>query len=139
MWRAARPTMLLEHARIGDIAFNRADKSIWGIRHLNGLDSLVRVRAAHDAWNQVITFPYGRALFDLDISPDGTLLSASVGEINGDSSIDVYRIDDLLAGKVNAIATLTLGQSIPEGGVFSADGKYLYATAYYTGVSNVYR
>ena len=136
---SGRTDMLLEHARIGDIAFNRADKSIWGIRHVNGLDTLVRVRAAHDAWNQVVTFPYGRALFDLDISPDGTLLSASISEINGDSRIDVYRIDDLLAGKVNAIATLTLGQAIPEGGAFSADGKYVYATGYYTGVSNVYR
>src|SRR6185295_328222 len=97
--------LLLEHARIGDMAFNRVDKSIWGIRHVNGLDSLVRVRAAHDAWNLVVEFPYGRALFDLDISPDGTLLSASVSEINGDSRIDVYRIDDLLAGKVAAIAT----------------------------------
>ncbi len=132
-------TMLLERARVGDIAFNRADKSIWGIRRLNGLDTLVRVRAAHDAWNQVITFPYGKALFDLDISPDGTLLSASVSEINGDSRIDVYRISDLLAGKADAIASLSLGQSIPEGGAFSPDGKYLYATAYYTGVSNVYR
>jgi hypothetical protein len=131
--------LLLDHARIGDIAFDPADKSIWGIRHLDGLDTLVRIPAAHDSWNQVITFPYGRALVDLDISPDGTLLSASVSEINGDARIDVYRIDDLLAGQVKAVATLTLGQSIPEGGVFSPDGKYLYASAYYTGVSNIYR
>ena len=134
-----KTTMLLEHARIGDMAFNRIDKSIWGIRHVNGLDTLVRVRAAHDAWNLVMEFPYGRALSDLDISPDGTLLSASVSEINGDARIDVYRISDLLAGRADAIATLKLGQSIPEGGAFSPDGKYLYATGYYTGISNVYR
>jgi hypothetical protein len=131
--------MLIPQARLGDIAFNRVDKSIWGIRHVNGLDTLARVRAAHDAFNQVITFPYGVALFDVDISPDGTLLSASVSEINGDSRIDVYRISDLLNGQVKAIATLALGQSIPEGGAFSPDGKYIYATSYYTGVSNVYR
>jgi len=132
-------TMLLRDARIGDLAFNRTDKSIWGIRHLNGLDTMVRIRAAHDAWNQVVTLPYGQDMFDLDISPDGTLLSASVSEINGDSRIDIYRISDLLAGKPDAIATMQLGQAIPESGVFSQDGKYLYATAYYTGVSNVYR
>ncbi len=45
----------------------------------------------------------------------------------------------MLKGDAKAIATLTLGQSIPEGGVFSPDGKYLYASAYYTGVSNIYR
>ncbi len=131
--------MLIEHARLGDIALNRVDKSIWGIRHVNGLDTLARVRAAHDAFNQVVTFPYGVALFDVDVSPGGTLLSASVSEVNGDSRIDVYRITDLLNGQVKAIATLTLGQSIPEGGAFSPDGKYIYATSYYTGVSNVYR
>src|SRR5208282_1759978 len=84
-------------------------------------------------------FPYGQDLFDLDISPDGQLLSATVNEIDGSSRIDIYRISDLLAGKADAIATLSLGQAIPEGGVFSPDGKYLYASAYYTGVSNIYR
>ncbi|MBV9904957.1 MAG: hypothetical protein JO346_10305 [Alphaproteobacteria bacterium] len=131
--------MLLEDARIGDIAFNRADKSIWGIRHLNGLDTLVRIKPTHDGWNQVITFPYGHVLSDLDISPDGTLLSASVGEVSGEQRLEVYRIDELLAGNARSIATLSLGTSIPEGGAFSADGRYVYATAYYTGVSNVYR
>jgi hypothetical protein len=131
--------LLLHHARIGDLAFDRADKSIWGIRHLNGLDSLVRIRAAHDEWNQVGTFEYGTQVSDLDVSPDGTLLCATISEINGDSRLDVFRIADLLAGKVQSVARLQLGQSIPEGGVFSPDGKYVYATAFYTGVSNVYR
>ncbi|HEX4534338.1 MAG TPA: hypothetical protein VH000_08915, partial [Rhizomicrobium sp.] len=131
--------MLLEDARIGDIAFDPVDKSIWGIRHLNGVDTMVRVRAAHDAWNQVITFDYGTQLSDLDVSPDGTLLCATISEVNGDSRLDVFRISDLLAGTVKSVASLQLGQSIPEGGVFSPDGKYVYATAYYTGVSNVYR
>ena len=131
--------MLLAHARIGDIAFDSVDKSIWGVRHLDGLDTLVRIRAAHDAWNQVITLPYGRAMFDLDVSPDGSLLSATVSELNGDAHLDVYRIGDLLAGKMQPVATLSLGQSIPEGGAFSPDGKYIYASAYYTGASNIYR
>ena len=93
----------------------------------------------HANWNQIYTFPYGHALFDLDISPDGQLLSASVGEINGDQRIEIYRIADLLAGNVTPIAKMERGSSIPEGGVFSPDGRYLYATSYYTGVSNVYR
>jgi hypothetical protein len=130
---------LLEDDRIGALALNPADKSIWGIRHLNGLDTLVRIRAAHDQWNQVLTFNYGTQLSDLDISPDGQLLCATISEINGSSRLDVFRIDDLLAGKFKSIASLHLGSSIPEGGVFSPDSKYVYATSYYTGVSNVYR
>ncbi|HEX2590946.1 MAG TPA: hypothetical protein VHL34_05600, partial [Rhizomicrobium sp.] len=131
--------MLMEDARIGDIAFNPADKSIWGVRRMNGVDTLVRIRASHDAWNQVVTFTYGHALTDLDISPDGQLLAASTAEINGDQRLEVYRISDLLNGNATPVAFMALGQSGPEGGAFSPDGKYLYATAYYTGVSNVYR
>jgi hypothetical protein len=37
------------------------------------------------------------------------------------------------------VAKLALPPSTPEGFVFSADGKSLYGTSYYTGVSNVFR
>src|SRR2546423_288110 len=36
---------LLTDARIGDLAFDRADKSLWGIRHQNGFVTLVRIPA----------------------------------------------------------------------------------------------
>ena len=131
--------MLIEDGRVGDLVVNPVDHTLWGIRHLNGLDTLVRLSADRKIWNQIITFKYGHSLFDLDISPDGTLLAASVGEINGDQRIGVYRISDLLNGTLEEVSSLKLEGSVPEGGAFSPDGKYLYATAYYTGVSNVYR
>ena len=131
--------MLLEDDRIGDIAFDADDKSIWGISHVNGLDTLVRIRAAHDSFNQVMTFHYGAQLSDLDISPDGTMLCATISEVDGSSRLDVFLTKDLLAAKVHPIASLRLGSSIPESGAFSPDGKYVYATSFYTGVSNVYR
>ena len=34
-------------------------------------------------WNAVYSWPYGEVAYDLDVSPDGELVSASVGEING--------------------------------------------------------
>lgn len=134
-----KPRMLIEDGRVGDIVVNPKDHSLWGIRHLNGLDALVRLDYGGRQWHLIKTFDYGHMLFDLDISPDGTLLSASVGEINGDQRIGIYRIADLMDGKVDEIQKMALGSSIPEGGVFSPDGRYLYATTYYTGVSNVYR
>src|SRR5205085_3748614 len=36
---------LLKDARIGDLAFDRADESLWGIRHQNGFVTLVRIPA----------------------------------------------------------------------------------------------
>ncbi len=131
--------MLIRDGRIGDLVFNPKDHSLWGLRHLNGLVTLVRLPPPYDSWNQVHTFPYGEILFDLDISPDGQLLSTSVGEINGDQTVRVYRLEDLLNGSAKEIAKFGLGSSTPEGFVFSPDGRYLFGSAYYTGVSNIYR
>ena len=130
---------VLRDARIGDIVFNPADRSLWGLRHLNGFVTLVRIPEPYSNWNQVHTFPFGRVPFDLDISPDGSLLSASVGEASGEQSVQVFRIDDLLAGGTQPLAQFSLGTSTPEGFVFSPDGRYLFGSAYYTGVSNIYR
>lgn len=134
-----RERMVLHDGRIGDIVFNPGDRSLWGLRHLNGFATLVRLPPPYDRWNQIYTFPFGRVPFDLDISPDGALLSASIGEVNGDQSVQVFNVSDLQSGAPQAIATLSLGASTPEGFVFSPDGRYLYGSAYYTGVSNIYR
>jgi hypothetical protein len=131
--------MLIRDGRIGDLVVNPKDKSIWGLRHLNGLVTLVRIPPPYTDWTQVHTFPYGRIVFDPDISPDGTLLSASVGEINGDQAVKVFRIDDLGGDDPQPIAELKLGTAQPESFVFSPDGRFLYGSAYYTGVSNIYR
>jgi hypothetical protein len=131
--------MLLRDARIGDLVFNPQDRSLWGLRHLNGFVTLVRIPEPYTGWNQVLTFPFGRVPFDLDISPDGTMLSASVGEVDGAQSVQVFRISDLLAGGAEPMERFDLGASTPEGFVFSPDGRYLYGSAYYTGVSNIFR
>jgi len=130
---------LIHDGRAGDIAINPVDHSLWGVRTINGIDSIVRMNAARDGWSLVQAFPYGRNVFDLDISPDGQYLAASVGEINGAQRVAVYRLADLVDGAVIEVATMKLDPAVPEGAVFSPDNKYLYATAFYTGVSNVYR
>ena len=132
--------MLLRDARIGDLIVNPVDQSIWGIRHQNGFATLVRIPQPHAGFNQVHTFPYGTTPFDLDISADGSMISASVGEIDGAQSVRVWNTADLAAGQDPVdIAKLTLAPSTPEGFVFAPDGKSLYGSAYYTGVSNIFR
>jgi hypothetical protein len=132
--------MLLKDARIGDLVVNPADKSIWGIRHENGLATIVRIPPPYAGFNQVHTFKYGQIPFDLDISPDGKLLSASFGEINGTQTVRVWKLDELGpdADPVE-VARLALPPSTPEGFVFAPDGKTMYGTSYYTGVSNIFR
>ena len=131
---------LLTDARIGDLAFDRADKSLWGIRHQNGFVTLVRIPAPYTSFNQVKTFRYGEIVFDLDVSPDGELISASYGGIDGKQSVKVWKRSDLEQGDVdNPVATLSLPPSVPENFTFTPDGKSLLGNSYYTGVSNVIR
>ncbi|MFL6735209.1 MAG: hypothetical protein ACJ8EY_11025 [Sphingomicrobium sp.] len=132
--------MLLRDARIGDLAFNPKDKSLWGIRHQNGYVTLVRIPAPYAGFNQIHTFSYGQTVFDLDVSPDGTMVSASYGEIDGKQSVRVWDREALENGAgLQEVAKLSLPPSIPEGFTFSPDSKFLYGTSYYTGVSNVFR
>jgi hypothetical protein len=137
--RTGETRLLLQDARIGEIVFNRTDRSIWGVRHSNGLATLVRIPYPYEEWNQVHTFPYGVVPYDLDVSPDGSLLSASMSEVSGDQFVRVWRIDRLLADDVTPVSQFDFGQSVPECFVFSPDGKYLYGSSYYTGVSNIFR
>ena len=132
--------MLLRDARIGDIVVNPRDKSIWGIRHQNGYATIVRIPPPYAGFNQIHTFDYGITPFDLDISPDGSLISASYGEIDGTQSVRVWRLQSFEDGNgPEEVARLDLPPSTPEGFTFSPDGKSLYGTSYYTGVSNVFR
>ena len=130
---------LLKDARIGDLVFDRADDSLWGIRHFNGIATLVQMPWPYAEWKQVRSWPYGEVPYDLDVSPDGTLLSASIGGIEGLHAVHVMKIEDLLAGRVEDIAKFEFGTFIPSNFTFSADGRFLYGSSYYTGVSNIFR
>ena len=131
---------LLTDARIGDLAFNQADRSLWGIRHQNGYVTLVRIPEPYTSFNQVKTFRYGEIIFDLDISPDGELVSASYGTVDGKQSVKVWKRSDLEEGNAEEpVAKLELPGSVPENFTFTPDGKALLGNSYYTGVSNVFR
>ena len=131
--------MLLKDARIGDIVFNQADRSLWGLRHLNGYVSLVRIPYPYTEWNLVYAWPYGEVAYELDISADGQLLSASLGEIDGRQFLRVFATADLLEEKAEPAAEYEFTPAAPEGFVFSADSKYLFGSSFITGVSNIFR
>jgi hypothetical protein len=131
--------MLIKDARVGDIVFNASDGSIWGLRHLNGYVSLVRIPKPYTEWNQLYSWPYGQVPYELDISPDGSMLSLSVGEIDASQYLRVFRTEDLLLGKAESVAEYNFVTSVPEGFVFSPDGRYLFGSSFLTGVSNIFR
>jgi hypothetical protein len=68
------------------------------------------------------------------------MLSASFGEINGTQTMRVWRTDSLSPDNDPVeVSRLALPPSTPEGFTFTPDGRALYGTSYYTGVSNVFR
>lgn len=131
--------MLFEDARIGDLVFDESDRALWGLRHADGFVTLVRIPYPYEEWDDVHTFPYGQVPYEMDVSPDGRLISASMGEISGKQYLRVFRTQDLLQGAVEPITQFDFNVAVPEGFVFSHDGRYLYGSSYYTGVSNIFR
>ncbi|HKX06029.1 MAG TPA: hypothetical protein VJX71_26290, partial [Methylomirabilota bacterium] len=134
-----RSRVLLRNARIGDLAFDLADRSLWGVRHDNGFSTLVRLPPPYHEWNQIQTLPYGRDLFDLDISPDGSTLIGSMSEISGGQKLVRMDIAALRAKEATPEVLDDFGDWPPSNFVFSPDGKYLFGSSYYSGVSNIYR
>jgi hypothetical protein len=130
---------LMKDFRVGDLVINPRDHSLWGIRHLNGFCTLVRIAYPYEEWEQINTFDYGRTVYDLDISPDGNTLSCSIGEINGSHNAYLAQVDTLMTEKFEPIAEFGFEQTIPSNFVFAPDGKSLYGSSYYTGVSNLWR
>jgi hypothetical protein len=131
--------LLQKDARIGDLVYNRADKTILGIRHMNGICTLVRIRAPYTAWEQVYSWPYGTTPYDLDVSPAGDRIVASFGNIEGKQEVQLLDLAGLAQGDATPAARFDFGQSVPNNFTFSSDGKYLFGSAYYTGVSNIFR
>jgi len=131
--------MLQKDLRVGDLVFNRTDRSIWGIRHLNGLCTLVRIPEPYKEWQRIVSWPYGTVVYDLDLSPDGARVVMSVGEPSGKQEVRVFRTSDLIGGNMAPFARFDFGTAVPNNFVFSPNGRYLYGSSYYTGASNIFR
>ena len=134
-----RTEVLLEDARIGDLAFSPKDKVLWGVRHLNGICTLVRIPPPYRQWFQVISWPYGTVMYDLDVSPDGSRIVASFGEISGRQEVRVLDLAALERKETTPVAAFDFGTAVPNGFVFAPDGRSVYGSSYYTGVSNIFQ
>jgi hypothetical protein len=137
-----KATRLITNCRIGDLAFSRADSALWGVQHHNGISTLVRIAPPYNAWKcilPVMDFTYGRDIFDLDASPDGTHLTASMLEITGSVKLVEFDVADLMQGGGAYRVLYEFDKTEPANFVFSKDGRHLYGTSYQTGVSNVFR
>lgn len=137
--KTRKKKMLLKDCRIGDLAFNRKDRSLWGVRHYLGISTLVRIPYPYKEWNQVFSWPFGKDLYDLDVSPDGKSLVGSLTDVTGKQLLIKMEIDSLLKADFSYQTLYDFGIFSPSTFVYSSDGKHLFGSSYYSGVSNIYR
>lgn len=131
---------LLSNSRIGDLVMNPKDKSLFGVQHHNGYSNLIRIEPPYASWSVILPFKYGKDIFDIDISPDGKYLTGALIEISGKQTLVKFDIEKLMRGDyANEVLIEFDNNTAPYNFVFSPDGKYLFGTAYFTGVSNVLR
>jgi hypothetical protein len=130
---------LMTDERIGDLSFNPNDGSLWGVRHYNGLSTIVRIEKPYNDWHSLITFPYGRDLYDIDISKDGKYLIGSMCELTGKQHLVKFEIEKLMKANETSQEVFDFDPSIPGNFIFSEDGKYLFGHSYYSGVANIWR
>ncbi|HEX9651972.1 MAG TPA: hypothetical protein VGA21_15530 [Cyclobacteriaceae bacterium] len=140
--------LLQKDVRTGDLAFNHVDKSIWGIKHLNGYSTITKIPRKNEleentrpysGWKQIYTLPYGKDIFDIDISPDGRKMSAAVADTRGNQLLLIFDLMKLEQGEVSADTVFNFDITSPQSFRYTKDGKYLYGTSYWSGVSNIYR
>jgi hypothetical protein len=133
-----RHQLLLRHARTGDLVFDRSTGLLWGIRHTDGLSMIVRFTPPYREGTEVHRCEYGHDLFDIDISPDGQYLTASETDVSGKQRLVRFKLTT--EGSLPDPEVLhDFEFNSPSNFVFSPDGRYLYGSSYYTGVSNIFR
>jgi hypothetical protein len=134
-----RSRILIKDARIGDLAFNPSDQSLWGIRHAIGLSTIVKCDPPYRDWTALAGLDYFTDLYDMDLSPDGAWLTAAAADVSGAQRLVRMRTADVLQGSTAMETLYEFGTDSPADFRFSADGRYLYGSSYYTGVSNIFR
>lgn len=130
---------LIRYSRTGNLAFNPADRSLWGVQHNNGYARLVKIPEPYSKVIPMYTADFGKSLLDLAIPADGTRLSATLTGVRGEQSVIMFDLAELEKGGKSFDTVYHLEDNTLTQFRFSPDGRYLVGTSCYTGVSNIWR
>lgn len=137
--KTRKTAKIADDLRIGDIVFNQKDGSLWGMRHNNGLSTIMRMEAPYNKPQALHTFPFASDFFDVDLSPDGEQLTGAMTDETGTQRLVRFRTADLIVGKAEPEVLQDFQFNSPGSFAFSPDGRYLYGSSYTTGASNLFR
>ena len=77
--------------------------------------------------------PYGHDIFDIDVSPDGSKLSAAVADYYGNQYLNIYDIETLDNENKDGIVyneVFNFEVSSPQSFRYTEDGKYLIGSSF---------
>ncbi len=137
--KTRRQKKLINDVRTGDLALNPINKVIYGVRHQNGISTIIRIDPPYKDYQALYAFQYGTDLYDLDISPDGRSITGALTFVDGNQKLVRFNVADLNQYKGDYEELFDFQMNSPASFVYSPDGRYIYGTSYYSGVSNIYR
>ncbi|HKM92204.1 MAG TPA: hypothetical protein VJY41_00990 [Prolixibacteraceae bacterium] len=130
---------LIRYSRTGELAYNSADQTIWGVQHDNGYSRLVKIPPPYNKVVPMYSADFGKSLFDLAISNNGKMISSSLTGIRGEQSLILFNIEELETGKKQFRTVYEMEDNTLTQFKFSTNDEYLIGSSYFTGVSNIWR
>lgn len=129
----------LNFQRLSNVVYDNTNDCMYAFFTSQGVIHLVCVDSTLKNKTPLFSFPFGVEVFDLAISHDGTMLSATMSGDNGEHSLILFNINDLKQANFK----YTVLKSFPDANLggfnFSLDDRFLIGSSYYTGVSDLWR
>jgi hypothetical protein len=130
---------LFDYVRITELVYSKQEKALYGIQIIDGRTAIVKLSGDFTNVSRLYSIPFGNSFFDIDISPNGSLLSGTFAEPTGSQKLMIFNLDSLNLGKVDTTTVYEFEDNSASNFVFCEDGDNLIGTSYYTGVSNVWQ
>jgi len=127
-----------EARRLSNIAYDNSHNLMYALHTSGGTMSLVRLDSSLNKMEMIYAFPFGTEVFDIDVSHDGSMLSATISGENGEHSLVIFNVGDLDAADYSYRTLVTLDNCNFNGFRFDLDDQKLLGSSYYTGVSNLW-
>ncbi len=130
---------LFDYIRITELVYSPKEENIYGIQIIDGRTAIVKLTENLSNISRLYSIPFGYSYFDIDISPDGRLLSGTFADAAGRQKLMLFNLDSLNLGKIDTTTVYEFEDNSASNFVFCEDGENLIGTSYYTGVSNIYQ
>lgn len=136
--KKGRITKKLNFQRSSCLVYDNARDYLYALLTSGGKMYLCRYDKDINDRELLYSFPFGTSVFDIDVSPDGSLVSCTLSGDNGEQSLIMFKVEDLEQARYRYDTLYTSEDSNLGQFRFTPDGRSLVGSSYYTGVSNIW-